>query len=80
MGWRLGCSCYLHAAGHHFHSERCLEGMFTALRTPEASILIVLRQMEAYTFLAGSLGSLSLTLWFLPVLYVALCLDFDILT
>ncbi|KAF9443994.1 hypothetical protein P691DRAFT_808025 [Macrolepiota fuliginosa MF-IS2] len=25
---------------------------------------------EAYTFLAGSLGSLSLTLWFLPVLYM----------
>ncbi|KAJ3554309.1 hypothetical protein NM688_g3178 [Phlebia brevispora] len=24
---------------------------------------------EAYTFLAGSLGSLSLTLWFLPILY-----------
>jgi len=25
---------------------------------------------EAYTFLAGGLGSLSLTLWFLPVLYL----------
>jgi hypothetical protein len=26
-------------------------------------------RMEAYTFLAGSLGSLSLTLWFLPILW-----------
>ena len=26
-------------------------------------------QCEAYTFLAGGLGSLSLTIWFLPVLY-----------
>lgn len=28
-----------------------------------------LMKCEAYTFLAGSLGSLSLTIWFLPVLY-----------
>lgn len=28
-----------------------------------------LGKCEAYTFLAGSLGSLSLTIWFLPVLY-----------
>ena len=26
-------------------------------------------QCEAYMFLAGGLGSLSLTIWFLPILY-----------
>lgn len=31
-----------------------------------------LLKCEAYTFLAGALGSLSLTLWFLPILYVVL--------
>ena len=29
-------------------------------------------QCEAFTFLAGSLGSLSLTLWFLPILSVVI--------
>jgi hypothetical protein len=31
--------------------------------------LTPLLQNEAFTFLAGSLGSFSLTLWFLPVLW-----------
>lgn len=40
------------------------------IRPPQKHILtvITLLQSEAYTFLAGSLGSLSITLWFLPVL------------
>ena len=32
------------------------------------SVLMLSTKCEAYTFLAGSLGSLALTLWFLPVL------------
>lgn len=32
------------------------------------SALIFFHQSEAFTFLAGSLGSLSLTLWFTPIL------------
>lgn len=30
----------------------------------------MIKQSEAYVFLAGSLGGLATTLWFLPVLYV----------
>ncbi|KAF8058703.1 hypothetical protein FPV67DRAFT_1720777 [Lyophyllum atratum] len=35
---------------------------------------------EAYTFLAGSLGSLSLTLWFTPILYAITMLSKDRMT
>jgi hypothetical protein len=32
-------------------------------------LFLPVSQNEAYCFLGGSLGSLSLTIWFLPVLY-----------
>lgn len=34
----------------------------------EHLLTFITSKCEAYTFLAGSLGSLSITLWFLPVL------------
>lgn len=49
---------------------KVLYSTFRGIRPPQKHILnfITPLKSEAYTFLAGSLGSLSITLWFLPVL------------
>jgi hypothetical protein len=63
---------YLHAVRDGFHPWRSPQGTFrTAWQAETHTDLhrpIKLSKCEAYTFLAGSLGSLSITLWFLPVL------------
>jgi hypothetical protein len=68
LGLRLDRRAGLHGAVDDLDAGRPLEGVSLSLD----SHLFTQKsnQCEAYTFLAGSIGSLSLTLWFIPILYV----------
>ena len=57
----------LHAIGDNLHSIGSSQGALSFLYADD-SVLMLSTKCEAYTFLAGSIGSLALTLWFLPVL------------
>jgi hypothetical protein len=51
-----------------YRTARHLPTALRIFQRKHVLILVVPSKCEAYTFLAGSLGSLSITLWFLPVL------------
>lgn len=59
----------LYAIGDDLHAIGSSPGAVSfRMRVKGDSVLIPSTKCEAYTFLVGSLGSLILTLWFLPVL------------
>lgn len=63
----------LHAIRDRFHPREPSQGtvpcrVAITFRAETLTDFYTPSKCEAYTFLAGSLGSLSLTLWFLPVL------------
>ena len=66
LGPGIDLGCYLYARRDYLHSIKSSHGASVFRVVPP--LLTPYFQSEAYTFLAGSLGSLSLTLWFTPVL------------
>lgn len=60
----------IHAAPHRAYPLGSAQGMNSIhyYRQAEVNLMIMMIQNEAYIFLGGCLGDLSLTLWFLPVL------------
>ena len=58
-----------HAIGDNLHSVGSSQGATSSrMCFLDGSVLMPSTKCEAYTFLVGSIGSLSITLWFLPVL------------
>jgi len=68
LGLRLNRRAHLHATVDDLDAGRSLEGVSLSLDCYLFAQKCT--QCEAYTFLAGGIGSLSLTLWFTPILYV----------
>ncbi len=60
----------IHAAPHRAYPLGSAQGMNSTSYDRQAVVNLTLMMMknEAYIFLGGCLGDLSLTLWFLPVL------------
>ena len=76
LGYWLDSRGPLYAIGNHFYSSGSIKGAFFS--DIKYNSFSPIPQNEAYTFLAGSLGSLSLTIWFLPVLYEQIFSSFAI--